>query len=107
MQLRKARNTCAFSCPQSIFLQEQTHKWSVVTDQSLHFRSAVSMGHVEILLHHCLLADVVEISAQTLFALRVLSNAVSPRLVLCTVCENNDEEHMITLACLQVFWILG
>lgn len=65
MQLRKARKTCVLSCSQSIFFQKQTHIWSVVTDQSLHFRSVVSMGHVEILLRHCLLADVVEISTQT------------------------------------------
>lgn len=66
------------------FFQKQTHIWSVVTDQSLYFRSVVSKGHVEILLRHCFLADVVEISTQTcLLYVCCLSYAVSPRLVLC------------------------
>lgn len=44
------------------FFQKPTHIWSVVTDECLYFRSVVSIQWVEILLGHCQLADVVEIS---------------------------------------------
>jgi len=108
VQMRKARNTCASSCPQSIFL-------SKTNSQMVCCHRSIFILQIRCLYGACrdsassLLADVVEISTQTVFALHVLSNTVSPRLFLYTVCENNNGEHMIKVASASFFffWILG